>query len=223
MTNYFEVDKAITCSGTAPIASTAVDIYAIKVGKAPLLMKRALAVTAGAWTTTMTVPSTYVSPMGEVYLKVVDSYNSTIAGTKFYTVDPTLTMDTPTLTGGASGTVSGTSNHVGQKIEVELRLAGQTPEDSWTPFGQATVDGSGDWSVTSTVPAAGTYDFRVIDENIDPDVCFAQLDDVIVAESITTLLSMTATCTADAPENTTELIGTLTIDVSCTADTPTDI
>lgn len=40
---------------------------------------------------------------------------------------------------------------------------------------------------------------------------------------ITTLLSMTATCTADAPENTTELIGTLTIDVSCTADTPTDI
>jgi hypothetical protein len=45
----------------------------------------------------------------------------------------------------------------------------------------------------------------------------------LVAESITTLLSMTATCTADAPENTTELIGTLTIDVSCTADTPTDI
>jgi hypothetical protein len=45
----------------------------------------------------------------------------------------------------------------------------------------------------------------------------------LVAESIATLLSMTATCTADAPENTTELIGTLTIDVSCTADTPTDI
>jgi len=223
MTNYFEVDKAITCSGTAPIASTAVDIYAIKVGKAPLLMKRALAVTAGAWTTTMTVPKTYVAPFGEVYLKVVDSYNPTIAGTKFYTVDPTLTIASPALTEGVEGNVTGTSNSVGQKIEVELRLAGQTPEDSWTPFGQATVEEDGTWTATATAPAAGTYDFRVIDENIDPDVCNAQVDDVVVAKSITTLLSMTATCTADAPENTTELIGTLTIDVSCTADTPTDI
>ena len=223
MTNYFEVDKVITCSGTAPVASTAVDIYAIKEGKDPLLMKRQLAVTAGAWTTTMTVPSSYVSPFGEVYLKVVDSYNPTIAGTKFYTIDPTLTIDTPTLTEGVEGSVTGTSNYVGQHIEVEVRLSGETPEDAWTPFGTATVAGDGSWTVAGTIASADTYDFRVIDENIDPAVCSAQVDDVVVASGETAKSSMDATCTADAPEDTTELIGTLIIDASCTADAPSNI
>jgi hypothetical protein len=187
MTNYFEVDKVITCAGTAPIASTAVDIYAIKEGKDPLLMKRQLAVTAGAWTTTMTVPSSYVSPFGKVYLKVVDSYNPTIAGTKFYTIDPTLTIDTPTLTEGVEGSVTGTSNYVGQHIEVEVRLSGETPEDAWTPFGTATVAGDGSWTVSGTIASADTYDFRVIDENIDPAVCSAQVDDVVVASGAVAL------------------------------------
>lgn len=182
MTNYFEVDKVITCSGTAPVASTAVDIYAIKVGKDQLLMKRLLAVSGGNWTTTMTVPKTYVSPFGEVYLKVVDSYNPTIAGTKFYTIDPTLTIDAITgMVAGVQKAITGTSNYVGQHIEVEVRLSGETPEDAWTPFGTATVAGDGSWTVSGTIASADTYDFRVIDENIDPAICFAQVDDVVVA------------------------------------------
>jgi hypothetical protein len=182
MTNYFEVDKAITCAGTAPIASTAVDIYAIKVGKDPLLVKKALGVSGGNWTTTITVPKTYVAPFGEVYLKVVDSYNPTIAGTKFYTIDPTLTIDAITdMEAGVQKAVTGTSNHVGQKVELESRLSGQDPEDSWTPEGNATVGELGTWSIDVTIANASTRDFRIIDENIDPDVCNAQLDDVVVA------------------------------------------
>ena len=181
MTNYFEVDKVITCSGTAPIASTAVDIYAIKVGKDPLLVKKALAVSGGNWTTTITVPKTYVAPFGEVYLKVVDSYNPTIAGTKFYTIDPTLTIDAITgMEAGVKKAVTGTSNHVGQKVELESRLSGQTPEDSWTPEGNATVGELGTWSIDVTIANASTRDFRIIDENIDPDVCNAQVDGVVV-------------------------------------------
>lgn len=223
MTNYFEVDKVITCAGTAPIASTAVDIYAIKEGKDPLLMKRQLAVTAGAWTTTMTVPSSYVSPFDKVYLKVVDSYNPTIAGTKFYTIDPTLTITTPVLTGGASGTVSGTSNYVGQKVEVELRLAGQDPEDSWTPFGTATVAGDGSWTVSGTIASAGTYDFRVIDENIDPAICSAQVDDVVVTSPSDALLTMDATCVASETESFETILEIQTMDATCVASAPTSI
>jgi hypothetical protein len=223
MTNYFEVDKVITCAGTAPIASTAVDIYAIKEGKDPLLMKRQLAVTAGAWTTTMTVPSSYVSPFGEVYLKVVDSYNPTIAGTKYYTVDPTLTIDTPTLTEGVEGNITGTSNSVGQHIEVEVRLSGETPEDSWTPFGQATVAENGTWAATNAAPAADTYDFRVIDENIDPAICSAQVDNVEVESGVETTLTMDAIANASSPETFENIVDTQTLDATCSASAPTSI
>lgn len=125
-----------------------------------------------------------------------------------------------TAPGGVEGNITGTSN--GVEVDVYYRVS--SPEGSWEVFEEGVAVIGGNWSATGTVPGAGTYDFRARD-TVDPDGQI-QLDSVVVelvAESITTLLSMTATCTADAPENTTELIGTLTIDVSCTADAPTDI
>jgi hypothetical protein len=50
------------------------------------------------------------------------------------------------------------------------------------------------------VPAAGTYDFRVIDENIDPDVCFAQVDDVVVASGESTE-NLFVTCLLSSPND----------------------
>jgi len=131
--------------------------------------------------------------------------------------------ETITLTAEEEGDITGEhSGGEGYFVDVYYRVS--SPEGSWTLFDEdVEVQGDNTWTATGTVATAGTYDFKAVDTVCS--ACQVQLDDVVVvvAESITTLLSMTATCTADAPENTTELIGTLTIDVSCTADTPTDI
>ena len=107
-------------------------------------------------------------------------------------------INTPiSLTAAAEGTLTGRGYRVGQHIEVEVRLSGETPEDDWTPFGTATVAGDGSWSVSGTIASADTYDFRVIDENIDPAVCFAQVDDVAV-ESGVVLTALQITNASDA-------------------------
>lgn len=93
-------------------------------------------------------------------------------------------IDTPiTLTAGVESPITGRGYVAGQSVILESRLSAQVPEEDWTEEGQATVDGDGIWSIDVTIAVASTRDFRVIDENVDPAICFAQVDDVAVASA----------------------------------------
>ncbi len=112
------------------------------------------------------------------------------------------------------------SNLEGKTLTVKAKRSGEAWVDAVT-IGTGVVSG-GTVAVSCTLlstdfDSSDTVNIKAVYGTVESDVV------ELVAESITTLLSMTATCIADAPEDTTELIGTLTIDVSCTADTPTDI
>lgn len=124
------------------------------------------------------------SPLDDVTIRVEDNEDvlSYVEQADAMVIVPTMEFDTPIeLVAGVEKAVTGTSNFVGQHIDLESRLSDQDPEDEWTLEGQATVDEFGVWSVNVTIASAGTRDFRVIDENIDPVICSAQVDDVDVA------------------------------------------
>lgn len=101
---------------------------------------------------------------------------------------PTMGIDVPIeLVAGVQKAVTGTSNYIGQQVELESRLSDQDPEDSWTTEGFATVDEFGVWSINVTVASASTRDFRLIDYELDPAICSAQVDDVVVESGVTIL------------------------------------
>lgn len=115
--------------------------------------------------------------------------------------------------------LSGESTYL---VGEELTLLYSTDDINWPSLGTAVVQPDGTWSKADCrIADAGTYYLRAI---YGDEVVGSESISVTVESGVETPdLTMDATCEADAPENTTELIGTLAIDVSCTADTPTDI
>jgi len=101
-------------------------------------------------------------------------------GTDTSDIIATVTMDTPVLTAGTEGTITGTSN--GSVVDVYSRLS--SPEGAWELFdGTVAVNESGNWTATGTIADAGTRDFIAVDTT-DPDG-FVQVDDVTVASGET--------------------------------------
>lgn len=130
-------------------------------------------------------------PFDDVSIKVEDNIDalSYVEQVDALVVVPTMEFDTPIeLVAGIQKAVTGTSNYIGQQVELESRLSGQVPEDSWTTEGFATVDEFGVWSINVTVASASTRDFRLIDYELDPAICSAQVDDVVVVVSSETYL-----------------------------------
>jgi hypothetical protein len=97
----------------------------------------------------------------------------------------TLTMDTPELTAGVEGTITGTSN--GDEVDVLYSPAG---EDDWTAFEEGVAVTAGAWTATGTIADAGTYDIKVTD-GTDSDA-YDQQDSIVVASGeVLTALQIT--------------------------------
>ena len=152
-----------------------------------------------------------------IYLRA--RYNDdTISNTKTISTIATVTMDTPELTAGTEGTITGTSN--GSVVDVYSRVS--SPEGAWELFdGTVAVDETGNWTATGTIADADTYDF-IARDSVDPDGNI-QIDDVVVASASTAKLTMNCTCTASTPMMGTTSTVKLTMNCTCTASTPTSI
>lgn len=119
------------------------------------------------------------------YLEVEDAFTSYA----------TITMETPTgVVPGEDYDYSGTSN--GDEVELFYSPAG---EDDWTSLGTSVVV-AGEWTISGSIPDAGTYNFKV-EDTTDRDGN-AQVDDVTVESAVVVnTLTIDASCTADAPSN----------------------
>lgn len=94
----------------------------------------------------------------------------------------TVTINTPTLTAGTEGNVTGTSN--GVEVDIYFRTSADEEEEieagEWEIFEEGVeVDEDGNWSATGTIADADTYDF-IAEDTTDRDGS-AQVEDVVVA------------------------------------------
>lgn len=103
----------------------------------------------------------------------------------------TVTINSPTLTAGTEGNVTGTSNGV----EVDVYYRTSSPEGSWEVFEEGVAVSGGNWSATGTIADADTYDFKA-EDSTDPDG-YAQVDDVVVASGVV-LTALQITNASDA-------------------------
>lgn len=99
----------------------------------------------------------------------------------------TPTMETPVdVVAGEDYDYAGTSN--GAEVELFYSLAG---EDDWISLGTSSVV-DGDWTITGSIPDAGTYDFKV-EDTTNPNG-YAQVDDVVVASGSLKIQILSENC-----------------------------
>lgn len=194
------------------IAVTSLNIYLKKHSDIAWLLY-GKSIPASGQSTFALLPSDFIAG-DDIDVKIEDADNATVLDIiENQHIYITITMETPTgVVAGEDYDYDGTSN--GDEVEL---FYSPDDEDDWVSLGTSSVV-DGDWTITGSIPDAGTYDYLAVDTTNENG--FARVDDVVVGIGT---LTMDASCTADAPENTTELIGTLTIDASCTADAPSNI
>lgn len=125
-----------------------------------------------------------------VYIYIENTHQSIDDSVQVQSI-ATLTINTPTLTAGTEGNVTGTSN--GVEVDVYYRVS--NPEGAWEVFEEGVAVSGGNWSATGTIPAADTYDFKV-EDTTDRDGS-AQVDDVVVASGVV-LTALQITNASDA-------------------------
>jgi len=128
----------------------------------------------------------------------------------------TLTINSPSLTAGVEGNITGNANCL--LVSTYYRVS--SPEGAWTEFDLDIVIVAGAWTATGTVATSGTYDFKVSDAN---GVAEKQVDDVTVESSETAKLTMNATCVASPPIDVGKSAGTFGMNATCVASPPTDV
>jgi hypothetical protein len=179
--DHAEIDETFTVSGKANCSQVKIT-FTSTTGEVSYVVSVVNGVYSKADCALATVDG--FVPFDDVTIKVEDNNDalSYVEQSDALVIVPTMEFDTPIeLVAGIQKAVTGTSNSIGQKVELESRMSDQDPEDAWTTEGFATVDEFGVWSINVTVANASTRDFRLIDYELDPAICSSQLDDVVVA------------------------------------------
>lgn len=221
--DHAEIDETLTVSGKANCSQVKITFTSTS-GEVSYVVSVVNGVYSKADCALSTVDG--FVPFDDITIKVEDNTDalSYVEQVDALVIVPTMEFDTPIeLVAGVQKAVTGTSNSIGQQVELESRLSDQDPEDAWTTEGFATVDEFGVWSINVTVASASTRDFRLIDYELDPAICSAQVDDVVVESGVEATLTMDAIANASSPETFENIVDTQTLDATCSASSPTSI
>jgi len=131
----------------------------------------------GSFIIPVILPSASFGVNSVVTIRVRDYETYGLNGSDSTDVIATVTINTPTLTAGTEGNVTGTSN--GAEVDVYYRVS--SPEGAWEVFEEGVAVSGGNWSATGTIADAGTYDF-IAEDTTDRDGS-AQVDDVEIIAS----------------------------------------
>ena len=184
-----ELDKNFTVSGTSNYAN--VKIEASADGLTWVTLSDSTAVTSGAFSkTNCQLSSASFDVNDEITIRVSDVDAISLPDTVVIDTIATITMETPEdVIAGEDYDYTGTSD--GDEVELFYSLAG---EDDWVSLGTSSVV-DGDWTITGSIPDAGTYDFKV-EDTINPNG-YVQVDDVEVASGVV-LTALQITNASDA-------------------------
>jgi hypothetical protein len=157
-----------------------------------------------------------------VYIYIENTHQSIDDSVQVQSI-ATLAINTPTLTAGTEGNVTGTSN--GVEVDVYFRTSADEEEEieagDWEVFEEGVAVSGGNWSATGTIADADTYDF-IAEDTTDRDGS-AQVDDVDVESGVESTLTMDAIANASSPETFENIVDTQTLDATCSASSPTSI